>query len=143
MNKPSWQSTLVALAFMALVGGIFVIVFEKDGIDEALKAWAALGTLVGVLIGAIPTYFFGQQATAVAKEENKRALDTAGDQATKLHEALERAQEATSQAQLARGENEVQMRKAEAKFDALAPHVPLDTLKEVQEARPELFAKGS
>jgi len=28
-SKPSWQSTIIALALIALAGGIFIVVFEK------------------------------------------------------------------------------------------------------------------
>jgi hypothetical protein len=69
---PAWQSTLVAVAFIALVAAIFLSVFFHAGIDSALKAWAAIGTLVGVLTGAIPTYFFGQASVRAERQERQR-----------------------------------------------------------------------
>jgi hypothetical protein len=138
-HSPSWQSTLVALALIALLGGIFVVVFEKDGTDEALKVWGGLGTLVGVLVGAVPTYFFSRQATAVAQEETKRVHETATKEVDRWRDALEQSQDTASKALKARGEDEVRTRRAEAKFDALVPYVSPQRMKEVREARPELF----
>jgi ribosomal protein L9 len=93
-TAPSWQSTVIALALIALVGGIFIVVFEKEGTGEALKVWGALGTLVGVLVGAVPTYFFGQQAAAVAKEASKTAQETVEEERQKRQEAEESARDA-------------------------------------------------
>jgi hypothetical protein len=73
--RPSWQATLIALAFMLLIGATFLTVYAHTGIDEALKAWAALGTLVGIVTGAIPTYFFGATAVGTANERAKLAQD--------------------------------------------------------------------
>jgi Na+/glutamate symporter len=90
-NPPSWQSTIIALALIALVGAIFIVVFAKEGADAALKVWAAIGTVVGVLAGAIPTYFFGQKATTAAKEESQRAHTTADEERQKRDEAEAKA----------------------------------------------------
>ena len=60
MQGPSWPSTVIGLGFIALVGAIFLGVFYKSGMDPALKAWGAIGTLAGILTGAIPTYFFAR-----------------------------------------------------------------------------------
>jgi hypothetical protein len=70
---PSWPAALVALGFLAFVGAIFVVVYGKDGIDGAIKAWALIGTVVGVLTGAIPSYFF-HQAAAAAQKDVKAAM---------------------------------------------------------------------
>jgi hypothetical protein len=75
--KPSWQSTVIALALITLVGGIFIVVYEKDGIDAGLKAWGAIGTLVGVVAGAVPTYFFGRVSAAAAQEQLQSAVKQA------------------------------------------------------------------
>lgn len=68
-TRPSWPATLIALAFMLLVGATFLTVYAHSGIDDALKAWGALGTLVGIVTGVIPTYFFGAAATDSAKKD--------------------------------------------------------------------------
>jgi membrane associated rhomboid family serine protease len=68
MQRQSWQSTVVALALIALVGTIFMAVFVVAGIDAALKAWAAIGTLVGVITGVVPAYFFKETADNERKE---------------------------------------------------------------------------
>lgn len=114
-TSPSWQSTLIAIALMALVGGIFIVVFEKEGTGEALKVWGALGTIIGVLVGAVPAYFFGQKAATVAAQGSKEALDQAHDDSKKLHSALELAQDAASKARDKQEEAEQRTRAAESK----------------------------
>jgi hypothetical protein len=120
-HTQSWQSTVIALALIALVGGVFIVVFEKEGTDEALKVWGALGTLVGVLVGAIPTYFFGQQATAIAKEASREASSTADEEREKRQEAEESARE------------------AEAKAKAVLAVADTTTVAKAQELRGDLF----
>lgn len=97
-SSPSWQSTLVALATILLVGGIFIVVFEKSGTDDAIKVWGALGALVGVIVGAVPAYFFGQQGTQAAREEAQRTHDTAISEIKRWQDSQERAQDIASQA---------------------------------------------
>jgi len=138
-NSPSWQSTLVALGLIALVGGIFIVVFEKSGTDDALKVWGGLGTLVGVLVGAIPTYFFGQQTTAAAQRETQRVHEAATSETKRWREALEKEQDNAATALKAQGESKSAVRKAEAKADALLPHVSPAKIEELKAARPELF----
>jgi hypothetical protein len=95
-KAPSWQSTVIALALIGLVGGIFIAVFEKEGVSAALKVWAAIGTLVGVLAGAIPTYFFGRSSTASAQEESKRARED-------VHKERKKRDDAEAQARVVLG----------------------------------------
>ena len=78
-----WQATIVAVAFMAFVAVMFLLTplaYGQGGIDTALKVWAAFGTLLGVITGAIPSYFFHQQAQSAQKDAN--ALRMAADDAT-------------------------------------------------------------
>lgn len=93
---PSWQSTVVALALIILVGGIFIVVFEKNGVDAGLKVWAAIGTVVGVLTGALPTYFFGRASAVAARTELDRTTQ-------QLHVERSRGQKATDKAELVLG----------------------------------------
>jgi uncharacterized membrane-anchored protein YhcB (DUF1043 family) len=88
-KNPSWQSTLIALAFILLVGAIFLTVYTHSGVDDALKTWAAIGTLVGVITGAIPTYFFGSAAVKAARDDAnqaKQSLDTERNRTIQLQE---------------------------------------------------------
>lgn len=71
IQKPNWPSAAVAIAFLAAVTVIFVVVYMHDGIDGAIKAWGAIGTLVGVVIGAIPSYFFHQAARRAQTDATK------------------------------------------------------------------------
>lgn len=96
---PTWQSTLIALALILLVGGIFVAVFEKSGVEDALKVWAALGTVVGVVAGAVPAYFFGKQGADAAREDAARTHAAAASEAKQFHADLQQAQETTANAQ--------------------------------------------
>jgi uncharacterized membrane-anchored protein YhcB (DUF1043 family) len=62
------------------VGAVFITVYQKGGIDDGLKAWGAVGTVVGVLIGSIPAYFFHQ--VAKQEQQNTNALRLAADDET-------------------------------------------------------------
>ncbi len=63
-RAPSWQTTVVAVAFIALVAVMFVKAVDSGNFGTI---WAGVGSLVGVLTGAIPSYFFRVQA------QNERA----------------------------------------------------------------------
>lgn len=58
MNSPSWPSAAVAIALIALVGFMFWAAVNRDFVT----IWSAVGTIVGLLTGAIPAYFFKTQA---------------------------------------------------------------------------------
>lgn len=66
---PSWQSTLVGLALLAGVLVTFAGVTSREGIEAGLQSWAALGPLVGIVTGAMTTYFFTAQGTANERTE--------------------------------------------------------------------------
>jgi hypothetical protein len=79
-NGPNWPAATVALGFLAFVGLIFWAVYVKDGMDGATKAWALIGTVVGVITGSIPSYFFHQAATDAQKDAKAAALSMSNDQ---------------------------------------------------------------
>jgi hypothetical protein len=57
--KPSWQAVVVALGFMALVG---VLYWRATETKDFKTEWLAVGPIVGVLVGAVPSYFFHRDA---------------------------------------------------------------------------------
>jgi predicted lipid-binding transport protein (Tim44 family) len=121
-NSPSWQSTVIAICMIALVGGIFLVVYLKSGIGDALKAWGAVGTIIGVLTGAIPTYFFQQAAVQTAQANTKDARATAESASANAETERKRAD------------------KAQAKFSALAGAADPNVVSQIQAANPDLFA---
>ena len=87
MNQPSWPSALVAVAMIALVAFMFKLAVDHD-FD---KIWAGAGTIVGVLTGAIPAYFFHQQAQQAQQQAtaaNARAEVAAGAADPEKYQAL-------------------------------------------------------
>lgn len=73
--QPSWPSAVVALGFLALIGFMFYLAVEND----FETVWAGAGTIVGVAVGAIPSYFFHQQAQqAEARADAITAVADAG-----------------------------------------------------------------
>jgi hypothetical protein len=58
VDNPSWPSAVVAVAFIALVGLMFYVAVDHD----FATIWAGVGTVVGVVTGAIPSYFFHAEA---------------------------------------------------------------------------------
>lgn len=66
------QATVVAVLYVLLVGVIAVAALHEYSVDDFLKVWAVLGTLIGVLTGAVPSYFFALSA-GDAREAQARA----------------------------------------------------------------------
>jgi hypothetical protein len=88
-GKPSWQSVVIAVAVIALVGVFFVVgLTQTNSNDDFLKVWGAVGTISGVVAGAIPSFFFKAQAdkatghaaraTAAATQQAERVQALAG-----------------------------------------------------------------
>ncbi len=62
------QSTWIATVLVILLGAIVVCALLVYPVDAFLKVWAVLGTLVGVVTGAIPGFFFASSAQRRASE---------------------------------------------------------------------------
>lgn len=92
MGKPSWESTVIASLLIGLAGAVFLVVYLKGGIDDALKAWAAIGTIGGVVTGVVPAYFFGQQRAASAEAAAKQAQDQVVEERARRDRAEEKSQ---------------------------------------------------
>jgi hypothetical protein len=75
-----WPSAAVAIAMMAMVAAIAGVALYRIGnnVDAYQKIWATMGGIVGVVIGAIPTYFFTKETTlrntAIAKDEREASM---------------------------------------------------------------------
>jgi hypothetical protein len=53
-QSPSWQSVVIAVAIIALVGLVFAVgLTQTNDADDFLRIWCGLGTIVGVVAGAI------------------------------------------------------------------------------------------
>jgi hypothetical protein len=101
-------SVIVAICIIFLIGVLTFGAMWKHDIDGALKIWAALGTLIGMVVGTMSTYFFttGQvqakdqqiKANESVIASTERALNAserekvqAGKQITGLAESLSTA----------------------------------------------------
>lgn len=93
---------LIGLAYLGLL--LFIIVFtaqQTSTFDEYSKYWGLFGTLIGVATGAIPGFFFKNQAdqrAANAENEAKNATRRAEAYAVaaspdKAQEVLEKLQQ--------------------------------------------------
>ena len=78
--QQSWQSTVIALGFIAFVGLALWVAASHD----FATIWSGVGTIIGVLTGAIPTYFFKQQADNQAKKATAFAGALQPDEYQKL-----------------------------------------------------------
>ena len=76
MTPSPRQATLIAVFYILFVATIAVVALIEYEVDDFLKVWAVLGTLVGVLTGAIPAYFFAVAANS-AQQERVRMEDKA------------------------------------------------------------------
>jgi hypothetical protein len=69
MQRNEWPAVVIALAFIVLLGTIFWTTMREMGAsDDFLKIWAAVGPIVGVVTGLIPTYFFRNAATSASEQ---------------------------------------------------------------------------
>jgi len=68
VDKPTWQSAAVAVALIGLVG----LMFWRATDGDFATIWAGVGTVVGVVTGAVPSYFFARQASTRADAAEKR-----------------------------------------------------------------------
>jgi hypothetical protein len=75
-----WPSAAVAIAVIALITIVTVAAINRYEIDGALKFWSALGPVVGILTGAVVTYFFTSRTVAAAKSNAVEARKEAEKQ---------------------------------------------------------------
>jgi hypothetical protein len=72
-SGPSWPSAVVAVALIALVGVFF---WKSVGSTNFSQTWAAVGTIVGVVSGSIPSYFFKKNADQAQQEATTAKAQT-------------------------------------------------------------------
>ena len=65
-----FRRPIVAVAFFGLLA--FCLWLAADRYDEFSKAWRLVAPLVGIVIGAIPTYFFRSRAAAAEQKAEKK-----------------------------------------------------------------------
>jgi len=88
----SWQSVVVAVAVIAVVGGIAITAITKySTVDEALKFWSALSGLVGLITGAFVTYFFSRGTIQQAQQAKSQAIQETRAAAAEKTTALQAA----------------------------------------------------
>jgi len=73
-SKISWASAFVAGMLLLILGAIMVsAIWKYNSVDEALKIWASMGTLVGLATGVIATYFFTRETMKTEKRAAKKS----------------------------------------------------------------------
>lgn len=91
MDSADKASVIIGLGFLILVGVIFVVTLRTmSTMDGFLTVWTAVGPIVGVVIGAIPTHFFRSEAKAAhvrAGEANVRT-DKMADKVADMGEKM-------------------------------------------------------
>lgn len=74
-DQPGWPSAAVAIAIIALVG----VMFWRAVDGEFATIWAGVGTVVGVVTGAIPAYFFRAEANKASARAEAIAAEASPD----------------------------------------------------------------
>src|SRR3954451_3546332 len=70
-------AVIIGGLFILLIGVIFVVTMNTmSNTDDFLKVWAAVGPIVGVVTGLIPTYFFHGMADDASRRAETNARDT-------------------------------------------------------------------
>jgi hypothetical protein len=70
-RRIGWPTSIVALGFLALVGLMFWR--ATDNMAYFDKVWSVAGPILGVVVGAIPGFFFAQSARRDQKDASQRA----------------------------------------------------------------------
>ena len=73
-----WPESAVAVALIVLITAVSVTGIARYPVEEFLKIWAALTGLIGIITGAIVTYFFTRSTIDQAERrvvETERKLD--------------------------------------------------------------------
>lgn len=98
MSNPAnntWPSAAVALGLLVLIGAIAVSAIRRYPTpEEALKVWAALSVLIGVVTGAFVAYFFTKDQVKQANEQ----LGQANQQVNQANEQVVQANQQVAQA---------------------------------------------
>jgi hypothetical protein len=91
-----WPSTVVAIAIVAAVSAISIAAINHYGsVDDALKFWSALSGLVGIVTGAMVTYFFARGSVQAAQSATQTAQSAASSATSAKDVQAERALVAT------------------------------------------------
>ena len=85
----TWPSAMVAIALIFLVAAVTVTAIIRYDVDSALEIWSSLGTVVGILTGAVVTYFFTRQTVAEAQRAAMETQRKADSERTRANDALE------------------------------------------------------
>jgi hypothetical protein len=85
-NQTGWPSAAVAIAILALIGAVTIAaIFRYPTLDEALQIWQAMAALIGLVTGAIVTYFFTRSAVETAQAQARNAVQMATLQERRAH----------------------------------------------------------
>jgi len=72
-KQVAWPSAVVATALLLVIGAVTVAAIAKYPVDDALKVWTALTAIVGVITGAVVSYFFTRSTVQQALEQTQKA----------------------------------------------------------------------
>jgi hypothetical protein len=64
-----WPEAAVAVALILLIAAVSVAGIARYQVDEFMKIWAALTGLVGIITGAVVTYFFTRSSLDQAERK--------------------------------------------------------------------------
>ena len=85
MGKINWISAIVALLYLGLVWLIILFCGSRtETFDEFSQYWGLFSVIVGVVTGAIPSFFFRDQA--------KKAEEAAEEAGSVAKKAVQRAE---------------------------------------------------
>jgi hypothetical protein len=89
---------IVGIVTIFFVAGVLITAILRYKVDEFVKFWAAIGTVIGVALGSVGTYFFAKQqvesttnqlrATEVALQISESQKNEAATRITQLSNAL-------------------------------------------------------
>src|SRR5690242_15681878 len=103
MSESRWPAVVAALGIFALLMAInitAIVVYGRSGVDDAMKLVGIYAGLLGIVTGAIASYFFTRTTTQVAQQAANQATATARDAQQKESDALAARNKAAERANL-------------------------------------------
>jgi membrane protein YqaA with SNARE-associated domain len=91
-GSSAWPSAFVAACVMLFLAGVTIAAIVEYPVDDALKVWAALGSVAGVITGAFVAYFFTRgtvQALGQTAAAERQRADAAERNLTTLVRAID------------------------------------------------------
>jgi mannitol-specific phosphotransferase system IIBC component len=145
-SQISGASAAVAISIVLLLGSVLVVsIIKYATVDDALKYSASLSAIVGVVTGALVSFFFtrgaaqtAQQAAETAQTVSRSATQAVQEAAASATEAMKQATQLTQDAATKAIQDSADVRLGNLAFRALVADLDPRTVQSMKKRIPVL-----